>query len=74
MIQTVLVTGANGFVGSHILEALALRDDLRLVAACRDGKRLPDNFQGEVRQGDLRDPAYVKSLVRGVDEIGRAHV
>jgi len=34
MPTTVLVTGATGFVGSHTLEALAVRPDLRLVAAC----------------------------------------
>jgi thioester reductase-like protein len=30
----VLVAGATGFLGSHILEALVGRADIRLVAAC----------------------------------------
>jgi len=64
---TVLVTGANGFVGSHVLEALQRREGLRLIAACRDATKLPRGFTGEVRVGDLRDPQYVREVVDGVD-------
>jgi len=70
--QTVLVTGANGFVGSHVLEALAQREDVRLIAACRDGERMARTFSGEVRVGDMRDPGYVKSVVAGVDVLCHA--
>lgn len=72
MIKTVLVTGANGFVGSHVLEALQMRSDVRVIAACRDSKKLPPGFSGEVRVGDLRDETYRKSLVRDVDVICHA--
>lgn len=72
MQQTVLVTGANGFVGSHVLEALAQREDVRLIAACRDSERMAGTFSGEVRVGDLCDPGYVKSLVEGVDVLCHA--
>jgi len=72
MQQKVLVTGANGFVGSHVLEALAQREDVRLIAACRDGERMAGTFSGEVRVGDLRDPGYVKSVVEGVDVLCHA--
>ncbi|MBZ0092538.1 MAG: NAD-dependent epimerase/dehydratase family protein, partial [Sulfuricellaceae bacterium] len=58
--QTVLVTGANGFAGSHILAALAQRADVRVIAACRDKEKLPPGFAGEVREGDLADPSYVR--------------
>lgn len=72
MQQTVLVTGANGFVGSHVLEALARRDDVRVIAACRNADRLAAGFTGEVRVGDLLDPDYVKSVVEGVDVVCHA--
>lgn len=49
--QTILITGANGFVGSHILEAMHTRKDLRVIAACRDAKKLPAFVKGEVREG-----------------------
>lgn len=69
---TVLVTGANGFVGSHILEALQSRSDIRIIAACRDHRKLPTRFKGEVRPGDLRDTGYLEELVQGVDVICHA--
>jgi nucleoside-diphosphate-sugar epimerase len=64
---TVLVTGANGFVGSHVLEALQRRRELTAIAACRDPAKLPAGFAGEVRAGDLRDSRYVRDVVDGVD-------
>lgn len=66
---TVLVTGATGFVGSHALEALARRPDVKVVAACRDPARLPPGFAGEVRVGDLRDPADFRQLLDGIDVV-----
>lgn len=70
--HTVLVTGANGFVGSHVLEALAKREDVRVIAACRDRKKLAKGFVGEVRVGDLCNPSYVQSVVSGVHIICHA--
>jgi nucleoside-diphosphate-sugar epimerase len=67
--KKILITGATGFVGSHALEALMQRDDVELVAACRDGWRLLPGFQGEVREGDLLDADYRNRLVQGVDVI-----
>ncbi|MGV6848367.1 MAG: NAD-dependent epimerase/dehydratase family protein [Marinibacterium sp.] len=68
----ILVTGATGFVGSHSLAALAKRNDGEIIAACRDPGKLPSWFKGDVRQGDLRDPAYVEAVTRGVDVIVHA--
>lgn len=66
---TLLITGANGFVGSHVLEAAMQTPDLKVIAACRDRKKLIPSFQGEVREGDLRDPAYMESVLEGVDVV-----
>ncbi len=65
----VLVAGATGFVGSHVLEALQARADVTVIAACRDPARLPPGFHGEVRAGDLRNPDYARAAVQGVDTL-----
>jgi nucleoside-diphosphate-sugar epimerase len=69
MKTTVLVAGATGFAGSHVLESLQAHPDIEPVAACRDPLRLPAGFEGEVRTGDLRDPAYRREVVHGVDTL-----
>lgn len=66
---TILITGATGFVGSHALETLARHDGVQPVAACRDPRRLPIGYPGEVRAGDLRDPAYRTRLLEGIDVV-----
>lgn len=68
----VLVTGANGFVGSHVLQTLVSDPRLEVVAACRDASRLPDGFEGEIRVGDLRDPAYLDGVCDGIDTLCHA--
>ncbi len=68
----ILVTGANGFVGSHVLEALTRQDEVTPVAACRDAHKLPSWYRGEVREGDLRDDAYVNRAVQGIDVLCHA--
>lgn len=70
--RTVLVTGANGFVGSHILEALTACEGVAPIAACRDRRKLLPSFKGEVRQGDLRDEAYLRAMLQGVDVVCHA--
>ncbi len=72
MEKTILVTGATGFVGSHVLEALASRKSVRVVAACRDRARLASGLAAEVREGDLRDPDYLRTLVQDIDVVCHA--
>jgi nucleoside-diphosphate-sugar epimerase len=73
-ITKILITGANGFVGSHILETLMniKHQDLEIVAACRTPSKLIPQFTGEVRQGDLRDSNYLDRVLVGIDIICHA--
>lgn len=70
--RKVLVTGATGFLGRNVLSALASRSDVCAIAACRSPERLAPGVAAEVRQGDLRDPAYRRAVVRGVDVVCHA--
>lgn len=78
--MTVLVTGAGGFIGSHLVEALLDRGyavralaryngrgnwgHLEQVAAGLDAER---RGRLEVRLGDVTDPFFVADLVRGCE-------
>lgn len=68
----ILVTGANGFLGKNILKAFHNNPDVNVIAACRNKTKLPDFFNGEVREGDLRDPDYLNTVVKDIDVICHA--
>lgn len=64
-----LLTGASGFVGGHTLDHLMKQSGIDLIAACRDLDRIHRSGGFDIKQGDLRDPNYVKSILRGVDVV-----
>lgn len=65
----VLVTGASGFIGSHLAERLlAAGCPLRLLV--RDPARLaPSLAAAEIVRGDLRDAASLRAAIRGVQTV-----
>jgi NAD dependent epimerase/dehydratase len=76
MQRRALVTGAGGFIGSHLVEALVRRGDAvrALVRYNARGDRgaleqLPPEVLAEVEvvAGDLTDPFFTRGLARGRD-------
>jgi nucleoside-diphosphate-sugar epimerase len=63
---TLLVTGAHGFVGRHLVNAFADRGH-SVVAVDLAGERWRDDVRWEI--GDVRDAARMKALCEGVDTV-----
>lgn len=64
----IVVTGATGFLGSHVLAALHHRG-IDPIAAVRDPSRLSPPHRGSALVGDLTDPAHRQRVVDGADVV-----
>jgi len=67
----VLVTGATGFVGSHLVEALLARGDevVGLIRNPAKAARVFTNQQPELVPGDLDDAAALRRAAEGADAV-----
>lgn len=76
----VLVTGADGFIGSHLVEALLAKGYAVRALAQYNSFNFLGNLEGivppvgseatlETVFGDVRDPDFVRSLMRGVHTV-----
>jgi dihydroflavonol-4-reductase len=64
----VLVTGATGFVGSHVAQLLAAQGaDLRLLVRASSNTGNISDLKAERIVGDLRDPESLKKAVQGCE-------
>ncbi len=66
----VLVTGATGFIGAALAEALAARGD-RVRALVRPTSRTAglERLGAELARGDVRDPATLPAAVEGCEAV-----
>jgi UDP-glucose 4-epimerase len=65
--RVVLVTGGAGFVGSHIADALAPDNTVRVLDNLSDGTRSNVPEGASVIEGDVRDQATVDEAMADVD-------
>jgi dihydroflavonol-4-reductase len=62
------ITGATGFVGSHVARALAVRGaELRLLVRSTSRTDNIADLQAEVATGDLREPESLRKAMAGCD-------
>ncbi len=74
--QSVLVTGADGFIGSHLTEIL-LKNGYKVKALSQYNsfnnwgwlEDIPENKNLEVISGDVRDPHFCKEITKNIDII-----
>jgi len=70
MTATCLITGATGFVGSHLAEACKARGlAVRTIARATSDTSLLDRLGATVLRGDVTEPAVVRQAVDGADYV-----
>jgi len=69
--KNIIITGANGFTGSHILENLKdlSVNEYNVIASCRTKSKLPKFYNGKTLIGDLFNEKYITELTKKADTI-----
>src|SRR6202047_5139810 len=68
--MSTLVTGAAGFLGSHVTRQLVARgDDVRVLLRAASTNRAMADLPLEYVTGDLRDPASLERAMKGVKRV-----
>jgi len=68
--MTTLVTGAAGFLGSHVTRQLVARgDDVRVLLRASSTNRAIADLSLEYVTGDLRDPASLDRAMKGIKRV-----
>ena len=68
--MTTLVTGASGFLGSHVARQLVARGDVvRVLLRPSSHNRAISDLSLEYVTGDLRDPASLERALKGVQKV-----
>lgn len=70
--MTVLVTGAAGLVGTHVLEALRARGERPRALVREHSRAIVERFGAEASVGDVTDAASWERAARGVNAIVHA--
>src|SRR5579862_2339490 len=66
----IFLTGATGFLGSHVARVLAGQGaDLRLLIRPTSNLKNLEGIEGETATGDLRDPVSLEKAMSGCDTV-----
>ena len=74
--ETILITGADGFIGSHLAE-ISVQKGYNVRALCQYNsfsnwgwlEGSPYSTEMEIVMGDVRDPGQMRKLSKGVDTV-----
>ncbi len=65
-----LITGANGFIGSHVTRFLLQQNEqVRVLVRPQSDRRLLEGLPVELAYGDLRDTTSLSDSLRGVQRV-----
>lgn len=68
----ILVTGASGFVGTHLIKRLVIEEKLRCRCLVRKDSKKADFLKGlelELAYGDTNEPASINEAMKGIESV-----